>query len=326
MPTYQIVRDEELCVGCGLCEAFCPVDVFEECAKGEMPPIVNPEACWGCETCSGQCPKGALTVTCVGGEDPFESREKAQPLDSDRRAELVQWAETLKSILELENEPVAVTLVRAGAPLPDVPLPKERLRFCQALMRARKGDSYLMPANRHSCPDGTSILGLTDVPAKLASGELYILFHKLDNIEAARQMVAERPHLEPHSMDATLVTPLSKPVAEPDVIVVVATPEQVMWLNMATSYYTGHRHDFKASGYNAQCVEATLIPYITQRTNISFGCYGCRAANDVGPEMMSLGIPPALMPDILKGLRELGKKAIPQSRAKIYLHEGAEQL
>jgi uncharacterized protein (DUF169 family) len=254
-----------------------------------------------------------------GGVDPFVNRQPAEPLPEDKRALYREWAHTLKDVLGLRWAPVAISLIPAGDPLPDVPVPSERLRYCQSLMAARRGRSIMMPANRHACPDGTAILGLTDLPRKLASGELYKLFRKLDSVEAARTMVAERPHLPPRSIDATVVTPLASAVTEPQVIAVFAEPEQVMWLCMSASYYTGHRFDFHASGYNAQCVETTLIPYTTGEPNISFGCYGCRASSDIGDNIMFMGIPAALMPTVVKGLRELGAKAIPQSRNKIYL-------
>ena len=92
-----------------------------------------------------------------------------------------------------------------------------------------------------------------------------------------------------------------------------------MWLSMATSYYTGHRHDFHASGYNAQCVETTLIPLTSGEINISFGCYGCRAATDVAEDMMFMGLPVDKLPIVAQGLTELAKKAIPDSRMKIYV-------
>jgi uncharacterized protein (DUF169 family) len=88
---------------------------------------------------------------------------------------------------------------------------------------------------------------------------------------------------------------------------------------MAASYYTGRRFNFKVSGYNAQCVETTLIPYTTQEINISLGCYGCRASSDISDDLMFMGIPLNQMPGLVKGLEQLGKKAIPNSRDKIYL-------
>jgi uncharacterized protein (DUF169 family) len=284
-----------------------------------LPKPTAPDACWGCETCAGQCPAQAMRVVAQGSCGLLEDRERAPLLSAEERALYAQWAGTLKEILGLRWEPVAISLIPAGSPLPDVPMPEERLRYCQSLMAARRGVSLMMPANRHACPDGTSILGLTEMPAKLASGELYILFHKLDSIAAAQRMVHERPCLEPRSIDATVVTPLAKAAAKPQVVAIAAQPEQVMWLLMSSSYYSGHRHELHASGYNAQCVETTLLPYLSGEVNVSFGCYGCRAASDVGDDLMFVGIPVALMPEIVRGLVELGKKAIPQSRAKIYL-------
>lgn len=314
---YAIHIDRGLCTECGLCEAFCPVNVFE---MSDGPQAVRPEECWGCETCAGQCPTHAIRIEAsAAAKAAFADHEVAEPLDAETKELYREWSRVLTDVLGLRWHPVAISLVKAGEPWPDVPIPDERLRFCQSLMAARRGRSLMMPANRHACPDGTSILGLTEMPEKLASGELYILFHKLDSVEAAKRMVLERPCLPPRTVDATVVTPLSDAACEAEVVAIVAQPEQIMWLSMATSYYTGHRHDFHASGYNAQCVETTLLPMTSGEINISFGCYGCRASSDVGDDCMMMGIPVALMPEVVRGLTELGKKAIPQSRDKIYL-------
>lgn len=349
---YRIEFDLNACTGCGLCEAFCPVDVIvmqesrgsqtrqekQEGREGNQenrasqagqasmerharyaPAAVAPELCWGCETCAGQCPENAIRVLAQGGVDPFRDREVAPPLPAEEQARYAEWAATLKEVLGLRWEPVSISLVPAGEALPDVPIPEERLRYCQSLMAARRGRSIMMPANRHACPDGTSILGLTAMPAKLASGELYILFQKLNDIEAAQHMVQERPCLPERSIDATVVSPLANAAATPQVVAVTCQPEQAMWLLMSSSYYSGHRHDLHASGYNAQCVETTLMPLTTGEINVSFGCYGCRASSDVSDDLMFVGIPLELMETTIKGLEELDKKAIRQSRSKIYL-------
>lgn len=315
--SHAVRFDGALCTGCGLCEAFCPMEVIA--MEDGRPVAVAEEACWGCETCSGQCPTHAIRIEATARAAAEADEPCAPPLDAATCERYREWAAVLREVLGLRWHPVAVSLIRAGEPLPDVPLPEERLRFCQALMAARRGRALMMPVNRHACPDGTSILGLAPIPKKLASGELYILFHKLDSVEAARRMVAERPSLPPRSVRATVTCPLDAPRCTAEVVAVVGTPEQMMWLSMATSYYTGHRHDFHASGYNAQCVETTLIPLTSGEINISFGCYGCRASSDVDDTLMMMGIPVTLMDDVVRGLRELGRRAIPQSRDKVYL-------
>jgi uncharacterized protein (DUF169 family) len=132
-------------------------------------------------------------------------------------------------------------------------------------------------------------------------------------------MVRERPALPEGSTRATLLTPLDRAVARPDVVAVIAPPETMMWLCMASTYRTGKRSSFQMSSYNAQCVETTLYPYTTGEMNTSLGCYGCRAISDLGEEMMFMGIPLAGMPPLIEGLRHLGKKAIKDCRAKVYL-------
>jgi len=321
MPTISI--DAQKCTGCALCEAFCPVSVFEmRVVEGRrLPEAVRVEDCWACDTCVGQCPESAVHVTqeSAVGTAATESAERAAPLPQDAVATYRSWADTLSRVLRLRWSPVAISLVPSGSALPDVPSPRQRLRFCQSLMAARRGASFLMPAKWHACPDGTSILGLTETPPKLASGELYLLFKKLGSIEAARRMIAERPRLEPRSIAATLVAPLSQAAYPADVVAVVALPEQMMWLTMSTSFFTGERFEFLMNGYNAQCVETTLYPFATGRINASLGCYGCRASSDVADDLMFMGIPVARMPEVVSGLDALGVKAVPDSRAKVYL-------
>lgn len=320
MADYRIVNDPNRCVKCGLCIAFCPCEVLEADEEGH-PIAARIEDCVGCTTCAGNCPQRALSVEATGDAvyDPFADEPRAEPISRELREQYAEWQRVIMEKLGLRWQPVAVSLIDKDEPLPDVPLPPENQRFCQAMMAARRGASILMPPHRHSCPDGTSIFGMTGVPEKLATGEIYVLFHKVVNAEAAARMVAERPTLPPKSRRATYVAPLAKTVRKPEVVVVTGTPEQMMWLCMSMSYYSGHRFDFHASGFNSMCVEAVLYPLTEQEPNITFGCYGCRAATDVAEDMMFMGLPVDKLPIVAQGLTELAKKAIPDSRMKIYV-------
>ena len=320
MADYRIVNDPNRCVKCGLCIAFCPCEVLEADEEGH-PFAARIEDCVGCTTCAGNCPQRALSVEATGDAvyDPFADEPRAEPISRELREQYAEWQRVIMEKLGLRWQPVAVSLIDKDEPLPDVPLPPENQRFCQAMMAARRGASILMPPHRHSCPDGTSIFGMTGVPEKLATGEIYVLFHKVVNAEAAARMVAECPTLPPKSRRATYVAPLAKTVRKPEVVVVTGTPEQMMWLCMSMSYYSGHRFDFHASGFNSMCVEAVLYPLTEQEPNITFGCYGCRAATDVAEDMMFMGLPVDKLPIVAQGLTELAKKAIPDSRMKIYV-------
>jgi uncharacterized protein (DUF169 family) len=231
----------------------------------------------------------------------------------------MDYASILDHLLKLRWKPVAVTLIPKDQPLPHVPIPRVKLRYCQALIMARRGKQILMPPSSHACPDGMSILGLTQIPPKLASGDIYLKLGKLATQEAAQTLVESRPSLPEESIRATLVTPLDNPVMKADIVVIIAPPETMMWLCMASTYFTGLRSTFRMGSYNAQCLETTLHPYTTREINLSLGCYGCRAISDLSDDLMFIGIPLEKMEQLILGLRQLGRKAIPDARLKTYL-------
>ncbi len=57
---YQVIVDEEKCVGCEECVDVCPVDVYE--MQDGKSVAVNAEECLGCESCVEVCEAGAITI------------------------------------------------------------------------------------------------------------------------------------------------------------------------------------------------------------------------------------------------------------------------
>ena len=61
---------EDWCKACGICIAFCPVEVFEQSEAG-TPIIINPDACTGCRFCEFHCPDFAISIL-----DKYPDRRK----------------------------------------------------------------------------------------------------------------------------------------------------------------------------------------------------------------------------------------------------------
>lgn len=53
----------DLCIGCGMCENFCPVDVIRFNAETKKPEIAFLKDCMLCLMCEKQCPVKAITVS-----------------------------------------------------------------------------------------------------------------------------------------------------------------------------------------------------------------------------------------------------------------------
>ncbi|MBP2645726.1 MAG: putative ArCR [Firmicutes bacterium] len=231
-----------------------------------------------------------------------------------------QLADGLKRILNLRWLPVAMRLMRPGEEVPrGVYEPEGRIRHCQSIALARRGNSMYLPPRRHACPDGAAILGLVPMSPKLRSGELYLLFKKLPNLECAQKMIASRPEFPAGSYAASVVAPLEEAEYQPDVVIFTLWPEQAMWLCAASTYATGERQEFQTSGYNSTCADLTVKVMTSQKMNISFGCYGARASSDVEDFEVYVSVPYGNLISLAGALEKLAVKSIPEARRRIYM-------
>jgi len=112
----------------------------------------------------------------------------------------------------------------------------------------------------------------------------------------------------------------------PDVVIVEALPEQLMWLALASVHDTGGRLEFSTAVLQATCVDAAILPFLTGRPNAALGCYGSREATDLSDEESVIGIPGPILGRVVTNLRQLAAKALPRVRAKAtYRHlQGAD--
>jgi uncharacterized protein (DUF169 family) len=115
---------------------------------------------------------------------------------------------------------------------------------------------------------------------------------------------------------AVALAPLSIAPYLPDVVVVEAKTEQVMWLALASMYNTGGRYTFSTGVLQATCVDGTILPFLSGEVNMSFGCYGCREATDMQDDEAIIGIPAGKLQEIVASLEKLAEKAMPRVRAK----------
>jgi heterodisulfide reductase subunit A len=62
-PTVSVLRDEELCRGCGMCASICPYGAIEmvETERGTRAAMIE-VACKGCGTCAASCYARAITM------------------------------------------------------------------------------------------------------------------------------------------------------------------------------------------------------------------------------------------------------------------------
>jgi uncharacterized protein (DUF169 family) len=226
----------------------------------------------------------------------------------------------LRDLLGDGTDPVAVFLLPPGQEK-DAFAAFESVRghrYCQALMKARHGESVLLEPAGLSCPAAAAAFGFRPLPPQLANGKGLVGFGIVADASVGERMFATMPRLADASIGSIALCPLRLAPRIPDVVVVEGPAEVLMWLLLADlNVHGGKRRTGSTAVLQATCVDATVIPHIEQRLNFSLGCYGCREATDLTPGETVLGFPGVLLGPLLGALRMLSAKAIPRSRAKL---------
>ncbi len=197
--------------------------------------------------------------------------------------------------LSLQHEPVGVTLYTDEDSLPPKIsfTGKELKSYCQALILAGEGDTFLLEREKMGCKLGTSVLGFEDhMEAYLDDGVLEKYGIGLFGTEkASAETILKSTYLAKGKTRAVLIAPLSKFEQIPQVVIFTANSEQVMWLLYAVNYQKGGQMNLPQSGGAlGGCSDITALPLLKGIPNITFLGLGCRIKSAIDPCHLMMGI------------------------------------
>ncbi|MGB9700876.1 MAG: DUF169 domain-containing protein [Thermodesulfobacteriota bacterium] len=232
-----------------------------------------------------------------------------------------EYGMRMVSILGLSSSPVGVRFLSNDGKVSEE---TERLlqhRYCQAVMKARRGGDVLLDGEGISCPAAAAAFGFRPLPQSLQSGQGLIGFGIVSDKAIGKQMFIEMPRLDPGKITKIHLFPLEKAQFVPDLVVVEDEVEKLMWIVLSYLHANGGRRVPSSTAVlQATCVDSTLIPLLKDRLNFGYGCYGCRDATDIGNNETLLGFPIRFLAPIMEHLEFLARKAIPTSRSKKAWH------
>jgi len=222
--------------------------------------------------------------------------------------------ETLKEAVGLEYEPVGIKFYEKA--LLNGIQKAEDHRMCQLVMRARKGETLVLTKEGISCPAAAAAIGFKPLPKNLQDGSMLQGYGIFRDKEAAVKVMEDMPRLEQGKYEAVVAKPLKDWEEKPDLIVIEDEVEKLMWIALAYLNEEGGRLNMSTSILQAVCVDSIVLPFKSQKINMSFGCYGCRDATDAKPNEAILGIPFSKLGMTIENIKYLKSKAIDRSRAK----------
>ena len=220
------------------------------------------------------------------------------------KAENADHAGKLKEYLNLRYEPVAIKLVKKGEAYPgDFSEPEKQMSHCQAVFGAKNGMCLKMPLSMQMCNVGAASLGMMETPEKVKTGEFHSGMGIHDSPEAAANMVGAAARI-PYATDGEVVCPLKDADFEPDVVAVVDIPERIYWFEGLLTHKDGGRVTYTTAPFQCACEDITVQPIVSGKPNISIGCFGCRKKTDMKPDEMAIGVPYALIPQMVSELEK----------------------
>ncbi|MDZ7738073.1 MAG: DUF169 domain-containing protein [Bacteroidales bacterium] len=229
----------------------------------------------------------------------------------------MQIANEIKEILGLHTSMVGVKFIYKVNDIPAEIIKLRNHRYCQALMKARSGEHVLLDAEGINCPAAAAAFGFKPLPDGLKTGKGLVGFGIVNEENTGKAMFEGMTTLPQGKLKALYLFPLETATIEPDIVVVEDETEKLMWIALAQlNSQGGKRVENSTAILQATCVDASLIPYVEQKFNMSMGCYGCRDATDIGHNETVLGFPFKDFESIAENIKYLSNKAIPNSRGK----------
>lgn len=230
--------------------------------------------------------------------------------------DLAALAEGVKSRLRLRADPIALKLLESRDTLADIKglrLPEAGVRFsmCQLIGQVRWLGWTMGITHDNVMPNSNcgGVVGLNAPAQKYLDGSM---FHGVwfATVEAAQAHQAEMPRVPAGRYEALLAGPLAKGrIAEPDAVLIYATPGQMMLLVNALQHRRYFRADFTVTGETA-CADSWGRGLLTQEPSISIPCFAERRFGGVQDDELLVSLRLAHLQEVLIGLDWLAGRGI----------------
>lgn len=164
------------------------------------------------------------------------------------------------------------------------------LNYCVMVQMAMAGKALKATGDNLACPGGARALGFLTLDDYLKSGRHLRnlgLYHDLGTAKSVMDHMTCLDH-RPHGF---VLKPLEEFHQEPDVVIIVSSPYNVMRIVQGYSHYQGIQVNYKMVGNQAICSEVTAYPYLNNDINVSLLCIGTRHQAGWKDHEMAVGFP-----------------------------------
>lgn len=219
--------------------------------------------------------------------------------------EIKQSVNMIEGYLDLDRKPVGVKFLFTKEDFNNFEVAQRdrKVTYCNSVQLASKGECMKLTKENQACPNGATALKMKDVMPPMASGIARHSKHIYHNVEISKSVSDEMQFLkeEPYGI---AVMPLEAYDVEPDIVIVISSPYNVMRFIQGHGYFNGYTTNLKTVGLQAVCQDLTSYPYNTGDINITLLCPGTRLVANWKADEIGIGIPFAKWFEIVEGVKE----------------------
>jgi uncharacterized protein (DUF169 family) len=226
-------------------------------------------------------------------------------------ADLKKLHETIVKELRLRTDPVGVKLFKELNQIPsNIARVPDKLTVCQLSTLARlHGLTYYATVDDIACRRGAGSIGLRQISEDDCIVE--DAYTHTVNVEAARKLYSFIPMLPPNSTKAILMGPLGELTINPDAVLVVGNPGQMLKVVEGYVWSRGEPLTLSSTGVHGVCGDGIAKALKTGKISLSFPCGGARRVGLYIDEEMVAVIPFSIVDEWIDGLISTRKTGHP---------------
>lgn len=165
-----------------------------------------------------------------------------------------------------------------------------KMYYCGMVKSAMAGNSIKVSGENFGCLGGARAIGVMEPGEMYLSGRHH-LGMGLDNDLITAKNVINNMALCKHKAYGVILKPLECFDIEPDIVIIVTSPYNMMRIIQGYSYRYGTYTSYKMSGHQALCSECTAYPFESNNINVSMLCGGTRNRTGWRDDEVGIGIP-----------------------------------
>lgn len=157
----------------------------------------------------------------------------------------------------------------------DIPKLNSKVNYCYMVKMASNGREFKANEENFNCLASARALGIISSNNYVDSGQHYGKHGLYDSLATAKKVQKDITFIN-HLIYGIEIRPLENFIKEPDVVVIITNPYNVMRIVQAYTYKYGVHKNITLGGNQGICSECTAVPYENNDLNISTLCSGTR--------------------------------------------------